>query len=226
MTAIQVFDPAMCCSTGVCGPTVDPKLVRFAADLDWLSSQGIVVERFNLAQQPAAFAADADVRGELEAKGEDALPLVKIDGQVRSVGTYPSRAALAGWAGVSAPSPSLFTDSVAELVAIGAAIASNCESCFKYHYDKARKLGVSRDDVLQAVALAELVKKTPAESVSNLAHRILKSEGSATSDRPSKSRTLATVTVAPETSAGACCAPSTAETPLAAGAVRKNSPSC
>ncbi len=33
MTTIEVFDPAMCCSTGVCGPQVDPDLARFAADL-------------------------------------------------------------------------------------------------------------------------------------------------------------------------------------------------
>jgi len=55
MTAVRVFDPAMCCSTGVCGPSVDPQLARFSADLDWLTSQGVAVERFNLAQQPAAF---------------------------------------------------------------------------------------------------------------------------------------------------------------------------
>jgi hypothetical protein len=45
---IRVFDPAMCCSTGVCGPSVDPDLARFAADVDWLQKQGVKVERFNL----------------------------------------------------------------------------------------------------------------------------------------------------------------------------------
>lgn len=209
MTAVQVFDPAMCCSTGICGPTVDPKLVRFAADLDWLQSRGVAVERFNLAQQPAAFAADVDVRRELEAKGEDALPLVKVDGKVRGVGIYPTRAALAEWTGIEAPSPSLFTDQVAELVAIGAAIASNCETCFKFHYDKARKLGVSRDDMLQAVSIAQGVKEAPAKSVLDLAHRILKAEG-ATTTAPAKPRTLATLPVAPDAGAGACCTPAMA----------------
>ena len=206
MTALQVFDPAMCCSTGICGPTVDPKLVRFAADLDWLKSQGIAVDRFNLAQQPAAFAADADVRRELEAKGEDALPLVKVDGKVQSVGSYPTRAALAEWAGVAAPSPSLFSEQVAELVAIGAAIASNCESCFKFHYDKARKLGVSREDMLHAVAVGQTVKEAPAKSVLDLAHRILKAEG-APSAAPARARSLATLAVAPAAVSDACCAP-------------------
>lgn len=106
MTSVHVFDPAMCCSSGVCGTSVDPQLARFAADLDWLKGQGVAVERFNLAQQPGPFAADAEVRGALETKGEAALPLVKINGEVKSVGTYPSREELAAWAGVGAPAAS------------------------------------------------------------------------------------------------------------------------
>jgi hypothetical protein len=100
MTAVRVFDPAMCCSTGICGPSVDPELVRFAADLDWLKTQGVSVERFNLAQQPAAFAADAAVKAALETKGEAGLPLVKVDGEVKSSGVFPSRDELAAWAGL------------------------------------------------------------------------------------------------------------------------------
>ena len=30
MKKIEIFDPAMCCSTGVCGPGVDPELLRMA----------------------------------------------------------------------------------------------------------------------------------------------------------------------------------------------------
>lgn len=102
MTAVRVFDPAMCCSTGICGPSVDPKLARFSADLDWLKSQGVSVERYNLAQQPAAFAQDAAVKSALETKGEGGLPLVKVDDEVKSSGAYPTREELAAWAGVTA----------------------------------------------------------------------------------------------------------------------------
>lgn len=100
MTAVLVFDPAMCCSTGICGPSVDPQLARFAADLDWLRSRGVSVERFNLAQQPAAFAVHAAVKAALETKGEAGLPLVEVNGEVKSSGVYPSRKDLASWAGV------------------------------------------------------------------------------------------------------------------------------
>ncbi|MEX2662349.1 MAG: arsenite efflux transporter metallochaperone ArsD [Vicinamibacterales bacterium] len=201
MTAVRVFDPAMCCSTGVCGPSVDPRLARFSADLDWLKSQGISVERFNLAQEPAAFAEDRAVRSALEAKGEAGLPLVKVNGEVKSSGVYPSRDELATWAGIAAPAPSLFTEAVAELVAIGAAIASNCEPCFKFHYDKARKLGVSREDMRGAVTTARNVKDAPARAVLDLADRYLRSERT---ERASNSIML-------ETTSSSCCAPATGQ---------------
>ena len=202
MIAVRVFDPAMCCSTGICGPSVDPKLIRFAADLEWLTSQGVSVERFNLAQQPAAFADDAAVKSALETKGEAGLPLVKVNGEVKSSGVYPSRDELAAWAGVGAPVPSIFTDAVAELVAIGAAIASNCEPCFKFHYDKARKLGVSREDMLRAVTTAQNVKDAPAKAVLELAQRHLSREAVEAS-------APATPEAAPKATTGGGCTPKT-----------------
>jgi AhpD family alkylhydroperoxidase len=203
MTAVRVFDPAMCCSTGVCGPSVDPQLARFAADLDWLKSQGVAVERFNLSQQPAAFADDAAVKTALETKGEAGLPLVKVNGVVKSSGTYPSRDELAAWAGVGAPTASLFTEAVAELVAIGAAVASNCEPCFKFHYDKARKLGVSREDMLRAVTTAQNVKDAPAKAMLDLAQRYLSREAVVEAAAPASSE------AAPKAKSSGCCGPST-----------------
>lgn len=72
--------------------------------------------------------------------------------------------------------PSLYTDAVAELVAIGAAIAANCEPCFKYHFQQARKLGVSREDMMRAVETAQCVKETPAKAMLQLARRFLEDE--------------------------------------------------
>lgn len=100
MTVVRVFDPAMCCSSGVCGPSVDPQLARFAADLAWLATQSVPVERFNLAQQPAAFAQDQAVRAILEAKGDAGLPVVEVNGEVKSSGVYPTRVELAAWVGI------------------------------------------------------------------------------------------------------------------------------
>jgi hypothetical protein len=97
MSTLQVFDRPMCCSTGVCGPSVDPALPRFASDLEWLRGRGVTVERYNLAQQPAAFAAHEDVRQALAERGTSCLPLIRVDGRIVSRGVYPTRELLAGW---------------------------------------------------------------------------------------------------------------------------------
>lgn len=106
MAAVMVFDPAMCCSTGVCGTEVDPTLSTFAADLEWLAAQGASVQRATLSQEPGRFVASEPVRRLLEVDGPDGLPAVVVDGVLTSKGRYPSREELAMWAGVAAaPAP-------------------------------------------------------------------------------------------------------------------------
>jgi AhpD family alkylhydroperoxidase len=172
MGKLQIFDPALCCSTGVCGSEVDQALVEFSADVEWLKRSGGQIERFNLAQQPMAFAEHPVVKSFLEQSGAEGLPLVLLDGNLVLSGRYPSRDELSEWFGF-ATGPSIFTTQVAELVAIGAAVASNCEPCFKYHYDQARKLGVSNLDMRYAVDLAQKVKDTPAGNIQGMADRYL-----------------------------------------------------
>jgi AhpD family alkylhydroperoxidase len=189
MTVFEVFDPPMCCSSGVCGPSVDPALVRFAADLDWLKGQGVRVWRFNLAQDPGAFAKNKAVQEALEKDGGEGLPMVFCDATLVASGRYPSRSEMAQWAGLTVPigrETSLFTDAVAELVALGASIASNCEPCFRFHYDKARKLGVSQDDMRRAVDMAQAVKEAPAKAVLELAHRYLRETDAAAAEGEKK----------------------------------------
>ena len=97
MKSISVYDPALCCSSGVCGPSVDPALARFAADLDWAKNQGVTVSRYNLSQQAGALVENTTVRDLLQKEGDTVLPLVMIDGEVKSSKTYPNRDELAGW---------------------------------------------------------------------------------------------------------------------------------
>jgi hypothetical protein len=101
MANIQIFDPALCCSTGVCGVDVDQQLVSFSADVDWAKQSGAQIERFNLAQQPMAFAENPAVKAFLERSGAEALPLILVDGEVALAGRYPNRAELARWAGIA-----------------------------------------------------------------------------------------------------------------------------
>lgn len=98
---LEIYDPAMCCSSGVCGPDVDPALVAFAADLKWLAEQGVKVRRYNLGQEPQAFAANPAVVKEIEA-GIDRLPAIVLDGRVIATGVYLSRDQLARKLGIAA----------------------------------------------------------------------------------------------------------------------------
>jgi len=100
MSTIQVFDPSLCCSTGVCGVDVDQQLVAFSADVDWAKQNGANIERFNLAQQPLVFAESPVVKAFLERSGVEALPLILVDGEMALAGRYPNRAELVRWAAI------------------------------------------------------------------------------------------------------------------------------
>ena len=102
MTKLEVYDPAMCCSTGVCGPDARSRaLVAFAADLKWLAGQGVTVQRYNLAREPQAFAANPAVIKDMEA-GMDQLPVIALDGRIVSTGVYLSREQLVQKLGLKA----------------------------------------------------------------------------------------------------------------------------
>jgi hypothetical protein len=105
MPTIQVFDSALCCSSGVCGTNVDQHLVDFAADFAWAKQGGATIERFNLAQQPTEYAENAVVKAFLERSGTEALPLILVDGEVALAGRYPQRNELARWTTISIAGP-------------------------------------------------------------------------------------------------------------------------
>lgn len=176
MVFLQVFDPPMCCPTGICGGAFNPVLPGFADALAWVESRGVTVKRVNLAQNPEAFQANATVQALLDKEGQACLPVILINGVVVFKGSYPSRQALAELLQIEteSASESIFTPAVAELVAIGAAIASNCEPCFKHHFNEARRLGVSPEDMARAVDLAQMVKDSPAKAVLALANKHLR----------------------------------------------------
>lgn len=100
MPTIHVFEPALCCNTGVCGPDVDQALVDFTADLGHLQGLGADVRRHNLANDPSAFAGNDTVRAFLQVAGSDGLPLTLVDGLTVMTGTYPAREQLLRYAGL------------------------------------------------------------------------------------------------------------------------------
>ncbi|WP_404450682.1 arsenite efflux transporter metallochaperone ArsD [Virgibacillus necropolis] len=97
MTKLEIFDPAMCCSTGVCGPSVDPELIRVASAVFSLQKKGFNIKRYNLANEPGEFVDNKIVNNFLEEKGPDSLPVVMLDGEIVLESDYPSNAQLSMW---------------------------------------------------------------------------------------------------------------------------------
>jgi len=90
MKKMIIFDPAMCCSTGVCGLGVDPELLRVATVLNNLNKKGVVVERYNLTGNPQAFVDNKIINEILNNDGVDVLPVTIVDDVVVKTKTYPT----------------------------------------------------------------------------------------------------------------------------------------
>jgi hypothetical protein len=100
MKNIELFDPAMCCSTGVCGPSIDPELMRIATVINTLKQKGIVIKRHGLSSEPQDFIANKVISDLLQKEGADILPVTLIDGEVAKTGKYPTNAELSEWLGI------------------------------------------------------------------------------------------------------------------------------
>lgn len=90
MKKMVIFDPAMCCSTGVCGPSVDKNLLRVSTVLNRLEKKGINVERHSLSSNPKIFVDNKIVNKFLVDEGVDVLPITIVDGEVVKTKEYPT----------------------------------------------------------------------------------------------------------------------------------------
>lgn len=88
MKKMIIFDPAMCCSTGVCGPSVNPELLRVAGMINNLKSRGIEIERYNLTSNPQVYVDNKKVNELLNKDGVDVLPITMVDGEVVKTKAY------------------------------------------------------------------------------------------------------------------------------------------
>lgn len=101
MKKMIIFDPAMCCSTGVCGPSVDPELLRVSTLINNLKNKGIVVERYNLSSDPQAFVDNKIISEILSSEGVDSLPVIVLDGEVVKTKGYPTNDEFCKMLGIS-----------------------------------------------------------------------------------------------------------------------------
>jgi AhpD family alkylhydroperoxidase len=198
MTTLTVYDPAMCCSTGICGTEVDQRLVDLAADLDWLKAQGVTVRRFGLSREPAEFAANDTIRQIMQESEGDDLPVFLVDGTLKARARYPRRDELAAWTGLAAPTLEI-TAQVRELIALGAAIGASCEPCLKYHTKRAQEVGLTEAQMREAVAVGRMVKEASARNIHALAGKLIPEAGTAEAACDSASAP------APAKASGSCC---------------------
>ncbi len=92
--AVEIFDPPMCCPTGLCGPTLDQTLLDVSEMILALQAEGLGVERYQMTSAPHAFLGNAEVMRLVREQQMAALPITVVRGQVVKAGAYPSLAEL------------------------------------------------------------------------------------------------------------------------------------
>ena len=87
---VELFDPPLCCPTGLCGPTLDQSLLDVSDMIVTLETEGLKVARYQMTGQPQAFLSNPDVMRLVREKQMAALPISVVRGQVVKVGAYPT----------------------------------------------------------------------------------------------------------------------------------------
>ena len=100
MKKIEIFDPAMCCPTGLCGTNINPELMRMAVVVETLKRQGVNVTRYNLRDQPQVYVSNKCINELLQKHGADILPITLVDGAVATTKSYPTTQQMSEWTGV------------------------------------------------------------------------------------------------------------------------------
>ncbi len=90
MKTLKIYDPAMCCPTGVCGTSVDTKLVQLSNFLNSLDKNMFEVKRFGLSTNPQEYVLNSEVSRLLNEEGVESLPLIFLDDELLFKGDYPS----------------------------------------------------------------------------------------------------------------------------------------
>jgi hypothetical protein len=86
---VEIFDPPMCCPTGLCGPTLDQTLLDLNEMILELQNNGYKVARYQMSSNPNAFLSNQDVMRLVREKQMAALPIVLVRGKIIAEGSYP-----------------------------------------------------------------------------------------------------------------------------------------
>src|SRR5512139_1661164 len=87
---VEIFDPPMCCPTGLCGPTLDQTLLDLNEMILSLQAEGVQVARYQMTNHPQAFLNNEDIMRLVREQQMAALPITLVRGKVVKVGEYPT----------------------------------------------------------------------------------------------------------------------------------------
>ncbi len=87
---VELFDPPLCCPTGLCGPVLDTTLVDLGEACITLQAEGHTVVRHMMTAEPQAFMRNRDVFELIRARQLDVLPITVVRGVVVKTDAYPS----------------------------------------------------------------------------------------------------------------------------------------
>lgn len=88
MKKIRIYERAMCCPTGLCGPVLDPELLRISTAIDNMVKNNVDIDRYNLSSFPDEFAKNEKIKEQLKEKGKYALPITTVDDEIIMTGRY------------------------------------------------------------------------------------------------------------------------------------------
>lgn len=97
MNKLEIFEPAMCCSTGLCGVNVDNELLRVATTIDTLKKKGASIERYNLSNAPKMFVTNKVVNEHINKFGTKTLPIIILNGEIVKTSAYPTSEEFEKW---------------------------------------------------------------------------------------------------------------------------------
>jgi len=87
---VTIYEPTLCCSSGVCGPNPDQALIRLQDTIAKIKELGIQTERFTITSHPRQFTQNPEVMKLLQQNQLQALPITEVDGKIVKTGSYPS----------------------------------------------------------------------------------------------------------------------------------------
>lgn len=184
---ITILDPAMCCSTGVCGEDIDDALVQTAANVKWLKSLGYEVNRHNISNDGAAFKNYPTAVEKLQKEGMDSLPYILVDDQIVMVGSYPTKKEwmqfLANEISEEQSPKSQIKDvsKINILIAVGSAIAASNEKALKQSINEAKTAEISVEEIANAMNIGNGCKIDLSNELIQTANSLLNEMQPATS---------------------------------------------